>query len=114
MEFPKDINNIIVRKLDIETRRALGIYTKLNCPKDMQEKISSTFQNIKQFDKRTEVVLCQLPRKIDDYEFYKYTIIRFFDDNDPEIPSRPLLSSVQVLHIERDFLDHFNIINVDP
>lgn len=106
MEFPKDINNIIARKLDIDTRRSLGIFTKIKCPKDLQEKISSTFHNIKQYDRRTELVLCKLPRTI----FYKYTIIRFFDDNDPEVSSRPMLSHIQVFHIERD---HFNIINVD-
>lgn len=39
MEIPADIQNIIVRKLDIDTRRAIGCYTRLNVPNSLQEKL---------------------------------------------------------------------------
>lgn len=47
LEFPRDINNYIVSKLDIDTRRLLGIYTKLEIPEQLSIEISGCFNRIK-------------------------------------------------------------------
>lgn len=41
MYLPRDIQKIIIRYLDIDTRRALNIYTKLKVPLYIQESISN-------------------------------------------------------------------------
>lgn len=38
-ELPREIQNMIIRKLDIDTRRSLGIYTKLKVPPFLEEKL---------------------------------------------------------------------------
>lgn len=43
MNIPFDISSQIVRRLDIDSRRALGVYTKLKVPQDLAKKISRTF-----------------------------------------------------------------------
>ena len=43
--FPREIVYKIFSKLDIDSRRALGIYTKLKPPADISEKISSSFRS---------------------------------------------------------------------
>lgn len=47
MEFPRDINNMIAAKLDIDTRRAYNIYSKIKCPSDMIAKLESVFNKVK-------------------------------------------------------------------
>lgn len=39
MDFPKDILFNIIRKMDIDTRRCLNIYTKLTPPKELIDKL---------------------------------------------------------------------------
>jgi hypothetical protein len=40
MEIPNDVQNIIVRKLDIDSRRKIGCYTKLNVPDTLKDKLA--------------------------------------------------------------------------
>lgn len=47
MEFPRDIEMHIIRKLDIDTRRRLGIYTKMNVPNEIKDTISKVFSSTK-------------------------------------------------------------------
>ena len=47
LEFPRDINNLIVSKLDIDTRRLLGIYTKIKVPEKLAIEISNCFNHLK-------------------------------------------------------------------
>lgn len=44
MSFPDEIVFRIISFMDIDTRRSLGIYTKLKVPKSLQDLISATFQ----------------------------------------------------------------------
>jgi hypothetical protein len=37
MELPRDIQLNVIRKMDIDTRRALNIYTKLNIPDNIKK-----------------------------------------------------------------------------
>jgi len=43
MDLPNDVKFKIMGKMDIDTRRALGIYTKLRIPKNISDKINSVF-----------------------------------------------------------------------
>jgi hypothetical protein len=65
MEFPRDINNLIVKKLDIDTRIKLGIITKLK--KDSK------------FVEFTKQVISKLENKT------KYDLYRFRDGFQQEI-----------------------------
>jgi hypothetical protein len=38
-ELPREIQYMIIRKLDIDTRRSLGIFTKLRIPEMLQKKL---------------------------------------------------------------------------
>lgn len=77
MEFPRDLNHLIVSKLDIDTRRTLGIYTKLKCPSDLEQKISKTLNKVhSQYDH----FCVELGPKRDPY-MHMYTLIRFFDSS---------------------------------
>jgi len=42
-EFPRDIQLQLIRRLDIDARRALGIYTKLQVPPELENRISKTY-----------------------------------------------------------------------
>lgn len=44
-DLPKELQFIIARKLDIDSRRALGIFTKMNIPKDLASSISKVLSN---------------------------------------------------------------------
>jgi hypothetical protein len=41
MELPRDLQKFIVRKLDIDTRRTLGIYSKLRIPFDIRNRLEA-------------------------------------------------------------------------
>lgn len=49
MELPNDIQLKIISKLDIDTRRALGIYSKLQIPKHIKDKLEKTIPSPHQF-----------------------------------------------------------------
>lgn len=44
--FPRDVELKLISLMDIDTRRALGIYTKLHIPHSLQELFSSCFHRI--------------------------------------------------------------------
>ena len=46
MEFPRDVMWRIVAKLDIDSRRNVGVYTKLRVPADLESKIAARYQNV--------------------------------------------------------------------
>lgn len=39
MEFPREIQNMILSKLDIDTRRSLGVFTRLKIPETLAQQI---------------------------------------------------------------------------
>lgn len=39
LALPCDVMNLIIRKLDIDTRRALNIYTRLKVPDELRRKL---------------------------------------------------------------------------
>ncbi len=84
MEFPRDINNLIVKKLDIETRISLKIYTKLKIPESLQQKISNCFGKIEKKGDYVVVKIGPIRTMIfDDNSVYTeriYGIYRFFDN----------------------------------
>lgn len=84
MEFPRDLNNVIVSKMDIDTRRALGIYTKIKCPEHIGTNISKTFNKIKKAYEYYQVEVGPL-RTLGEENVQAYTIIRFFDKNTKEM-----------------------------
>ena len=65
MEIPRDVRNIIVRKMDIDTRRGLGIFTKLACPTDLISKLNEVLIRLKVTEKSTYVTLGEGKREID-------------------------------------------------
>lgn len=84
MEFPKDIQYQIVKKLDIDTRRTLGIYTKIKCPKSLEQKITCTFNKIETGADHVYINIGPIRNiKMSDNSIIKepvYGIYRFFDD----------------------------------
>lgn len=44
--LPRDIELKLISLMDIDSRRALGIYSKLNVPKGLQDKIKSSLQKL--------------------------------------------------------------------
>ena len=43
VELPRDIELALARKFDIDTRRALGIYSKLRIPAELENSIAKTY-----------------------------------------------------------------------
>lgn len=80
MEFPRDLRNVIVSKMDIDTRRSLGIYSKLKCPEHITSEISKTFNKIKKAYDYYQVEVGP-HRALGEEKVQAYTIIRFFDKN---------------------------------
>jgi len=39
MEFPRDVELQVIKKLDIDTRRSLNVYTKLKIPEAIREEL---------------------------------------------------------------------------
>ena len=82
MEFPRDIRNIIISKMDIDTRRALGIYTKLKCPKELTVKLTDMFVKHKNTPNFAIVSLGKRPLKLNNNEVtdvYIYRLHRQFE-----------------------------------
>jgi hypothetical protein len=48
-EFPRDIQKVIVRKLDIDTRRAMGVYCRIRCPEFLAEKLNIVLTKAKTY-----------------------------------------------------------------
>lgn len=46
MEFPRDVRNIIISKLDIDTRRSLGIFTRLDVPQSVKDGLSKVLAKV--------------------------------------------------------------------
>ncbi len=84
MEFPKDINNIIVKKLDIDTRRSLGIFVKINYPEEYKNELSKCLNKIQKGPDHVYIQLGPLKKHIlsdnsciDDTT---YSLYRFFEN----------------------------------
>jgi hypothetical protein len=45
MNLPRDLELAVIRRMDIDTRRALGIYARLRVPSDIQNKLSACLGN---------------------------------------------------------------------
>lgn len=52
--LPKDVVFRIISFMDIDTRRSLGIYTKLKIPQALNDKISATFREVDVIDNYSE------------------------------------------------------------
>ena len=76
-EFHRDVRNIIIRKMDIDTRRALHIYTKLVVPQRIVELLADTIAKFEQFFGASYVCLGPTRDKQSLYE-----ICRFFNQTD--------------------------------
>lgn len=46
MELPRDVELILLSKMDIDTRRALGVYSRLDVPLALKELITTTFGKV--------------------------------------------------------------------
>ena len=77
MELCRDVRNIIIRKMDIDTRRTLGIYTKINCPKPLQNLITSAIDKLQVSTDKTYVCLGSMREQQS-----KYEICRFFENKE--------------------------------
>ena len=77
MELCRDVQNIIIRKMDIDTRRHFGIYTRLKCPLPLQSLITAAICKIQFVDDKSYVCLGSIR-----HEQSKYEICRFFDHNE--------------------------------
>lgn len=63
--FPRDINNLIVKKMDIDTRIKSGIFLKLKIPKAIEEKISKIIKpTTKKYGNETETSLNLGPNRL--------------------------------------------------
>jgi hypothetical protein len=63
-----DVKMKVVSKMDIDTRRKVHVYTKLNIPKKLANDISGTFRNRKAYKQRACVLL------------KNYCLVRYFND----------------------------------
>jgi len=77
MYIPRDIKMIIVKKLDIDTRRSLKIYSKLNIPIELQEKLNIILKNQKKIGKIGIYITLKIKRNIENNKYFSgYTIVR--------------------------------------
>ena len=83
MEFPRDIEMHIIRKLDIDTRRNLGIYTKMNVPNEIKDAISKVFSSTRRITTSNNL-LVMLPlgpvtqfSSANNFNKYRYILCRF-------------------------------------
>lgn len=106
MEFPRDMNNLIVSKLDIDTRRTLGIYTKLKCPDRLSAQISNTFNKIKKAYDFYSIEVGPL-RILGKDKVPSYTIVRFFDRTTKD------MDDCRVDYIYKDNPEHMIVYDVD-
>lgn len=102
MEFPRDINNVIVSKMDIDTRRALGVYTKLKLPPQLNTAISKTFNKIKKAYEYYQVEVGP-QRNLGEETVHAYTIIRFFDKNTKD------MYDYRVDYVHKDNPEHMTV-----
>jgi hypothetical protein len=113
-DFPEDILNTIISKLDIDTRRSLGIYTRLKIPDELKVKISMTFKDLQRGKKCSLVEIGPLrtPFK-DDFEdtlqipMKMYQLARLWHEFDtfPNHPPEELVEYV-VCHISSELNDY--------
>lgn len=99
MEFPNDIQHIIIRKMDIDTRRALGIFVKLSIPENLKGKIASTFLHKHVVTNNQNIIFVSLgDRKLkvqngNRIDSYVYRLRRTFDGAS--------MASDEVLHVPK-------------
>lgn len=93
MEFPRDVHNRIVSKLDIDTRRSLDIYVKLKVPQELQRKITKCFRPIREYSSIDD----------DDYPFTAYVI---------EIVFRPVRTRYHIYQISHEIFENDVIYNM--
>lgn len=85
IDLPRDIEMNIISKLDIDSRRALGIYTRLKIPKDIKDKLEKTIPSPHRF-------ICSVYSRISLGTFdleknrFKYVLHRDFSSS-VEIPN---------------------------
>ena len=110
MDLPKDFQYIIIRKMDIDTRRSLRIYTKLVCPMWLEIDISKTFNKIN--NKRPNLSLVSLgSRSLMAYPgplempCYLYKLRRCFQNNNMT-HNTILYVPVHKKHIHEFMLDY--------
>ncbi len=119
MEFPKDINNIIVKKLDIDTRRSLGIFVKLNYPEQYKTQLSKCLNKIQKGSDHVYIQLGPIKKIIlsDDSSIddTTYSLYRFFEkENEKENMTENRVHHFPTLNDERrqfnalfiSFFDH--------
>lgn len=88
MELPRDIKKLIISKLDIDTRRSLGIIVKLKIPENVKQLLSMVMSNFT-IDKFTSFVTLgplrpvtnEYGELIDEANMYTLTRMWFRDDN---------------------------------
>lgn len=62
--LPRDIQKLIIRKMDIDSRRVIGIYRKMTIPREITEKLNNHIKSL-----RNSVVFDSFP---DGYVAYKF------------------------------------------
>lgn len=45
--LPRDVVLVIIRYMDIDSRRAMGVYTKLHVPTELQDRLGQCVQHLK-------------------------------------------------------------------
>lgn len=116
MELPRDINNFIVSKLDIDTRRHFGIYTNLKVPETLAIKISNCFNRLK-YGKYNAVVRLG-PKRIvfpdnDDID-HMYSISRSSEYCDGQIFVCYQVTHISLeLNIGEDYFNEYTITSYD-
>lgn len=65
-DLPRELQHMIVSKLDIDTRRALGIYTRLKVPHSLQHMLGAVV---------TRVILCGFNYEAGRVDVYPYSLL---------------------------------------
>lgn len=77
MEAPRDVEKIIIRKLDIDTRRALNIYTRLKVPDQIRAKLDYVIRS-----KINGLTIVKYKKGCYFIVLHKYMIYCFYDTED--------------------------------
>ena len=85
--IPRELCYIVYRKLDIDTRRILGIYTKLKVP----QKLIDALERIPRIQQYNENFIVNLPVPVK--EFKTIRLIKCFDTFNVMIDFRVLIES---------------------
>lgn len=115
LDLTRDVRNKIISKMDIETRRSLGIYTKLKVPEDLKNKLEN-MPTVGYSRYYASVKLGPVRRVYRDEDFVDnlYSLSRYFFEHSPSLsPTRTQKLSMifEVQHITTElntFLDFCN------